>query len=126
MVEEAILRDRVEKGVATKAERYMEVGMRGMTYADRYSVAVVWEAVRQRYLKETGDNDHAIQQKSPDSHEMNIPLRGDPRTYSPCVPYDEGKPADRRRGREGGSVWPPAARRDMCRPRDPFRKGFTP
>jgi len=60
-VEEAILRDRVEKGVATKIERYMEVGLRGITYADRYSVAVVWEAVRQKYLRETGNAEHAIQ-----------------------------------------------------------------
>jgi hypothetical protein len=44
--EKRVIEQRVEQGVATFFEKVAKVGMTGLNWADRHSVAISWEAVR--------------------------------------------------------------------------------
>jgi len=48
MPEQAIIRERIERGLGTTIEKIGQAGMQGLVWADRHSVAIVWEAVRRK------------------------------------------------------------------------------
>jgi len=50
--EVAYLEQRIEQGVASKLEKLSQIGMKPLTWIDRYSVAIGWEAVRRAELDE--------------------------------------------------------------------------
>ena len=107
--EQAALEERIEQGLGTKIDRFAQAGMKGLVWADRHSVAIVWESIRRnsykkQYAKMTeaqkadpakmayidqrakDDADLFVQQTQPTSEEQyRAPMYRDPNAYKQLI-----------------------------------------